>query len=249
MFGSTATYTGLVTAIVGVVLLIKPITQLGITTRGEAAFLFGIGVVITVIGLNLPATESRSVKVRTKLDEFVPVWQFNERHSIEIDAPAARVIDAVRHVRADEIFLFRTLTWIRRGGRPVSKSILNAGGSGEPIIDVALKGGFIMLADDSVHELVLGTVVGAPRGSPRYITPATFESPPAGYSVAVMNFEASPVAPNKTILKTETRVYANGPEARSKFARYWRMIYPGSAIIRRMWLRAVRRRATTPGAR
>ena len=31
--------------------------------------------------------------------------------------------------------------------------------------------------------------------------------------------------------------------ARRRFAAYWRVIYPGSAIIRRMWLRAIERRA------
>ena len=249
MFGSAVTYTGLVTAIIGLALVVKPITRLGIRTRPEAAIIFGIGVVVAAIGLNLPTSESRSRGAQTKLDEFLPTWQFNERHSIQIDAPPARVLDAVRHVRADEIFLFRTLTWIRRGGRPVPQSILSAGGSSQPLIDVALKGGFVMLADDSAHELVLGTVVGKPRGSPRQITAATFKSPPAGYAVAAMNFEVSPVGPDKTTLTTETRVYANGPEERRKFARYWRVIYPGSAIIRRMWLRAAQRRALTPAAR
>jgi len=249
MLGSMVTYTGLVTAVVGFALVIKPIARLDVTTRPEAAIILAIGVIVAAIGLNLPTAESRCVNVRTKLDEFVPTWQFSERHSIEIDAPPARVIDAVRHVRADEIFLFRTLTWIRRGGRPVPQSILNAGDSSQPIIDVALKGGFVMLADDSAHELILGTVVGAPRGSPRQVTAATFKSPPAGYAVAAMNFEVGPVGPDKTILTTETRVYANGSAERRKFARYWRVIYPGSAIIRRMWLRAARRRALTPAAR
>jgi hypothetical protein len=29
----------------------------------------------------------------------------------------------------------------------------------------------------------------------------------------------------------------------SKFARYWRVIYPRSVLIRRMWLRAIARKA------
>jgi hypothetical protein len=33
---------------------------------------------------------------------------------------------------------------------------------------------------------------------------------------------------------------------RRVFAAYWRVIYPGSALIRRMWLRAVKRRAESP---
>jgi hypothetical protein len=46
-----------------------------------------------------------------------------------------------------------------------------------------------------------------------------------------------------TLLTTETRVYATDPAARRRFARYWRVIYPGSSLIRRMWLRAIRKRA------
>jgi hypothetical protein len=44
-------------------------------------------------------------------------------------------------------------------------------------------------------------------------------------------------------VSTETRVFATSPAARRRFAAYWRVIYPGSAIIRRSWLRAIRHRA------
>jgi hypothetical protein len=40
-------------------------------------------------------------------------------------------------------------------------------------------------------------------------------------------------------------VFANSSGARRRFAVYWRLIYPGSAIIRRMWLGAIERRALT----
>ncbi len=36
---------------------------------------------------------------------------------------------------------------------------------------------------------------------------------------------------------------ATDAQARRRFACYWRVIYPGSALIRRMWLRAVKKRA------
>jgi hypothetical protein len=60
-----------------------------------------------------------------------------------------------------------------------------------------------------------------------------------------MNFVVTPEGPNSSLVSTETRVFANSPRARRNFARYWRLIYPGSALIRRMWLRAVERRATS----
>ncbi len=46
-----------------------------------------------------------------------------------------------------------------------------------------------------------------------------------------------------SLVTTETRVFATDDSARRRFAAYWRVIYPGSALIRRMWLRAIQRRA------
>jgi hypothetical protein len=37
-------------------------------------------------------------------------------------------------------------------------------------------------------------------------------------------------------LVTQTRVAASDASAERRFAAYWRLIYPGSAFIRRMWL-------------
>ena len=244
MFGSTIVYTGLVIAAAGLVFVAKPIRLLHVTTRRDGLIILGVGVAVAAIGLNLPTRETRVARVESKLDQFVPVWEFDERHTIDIDASPAQVFAAIRGVRADEISLFRTLTWIRRGGRSRPQTILDAGDR-QPIIDVALKGGFIMLADDSARELVIGTVVVAPHGAPRQINVETFRSPlPPGYALAAMNFLILPAGPNKSVVTTETRVHANSPQARRNFARYWRLIYPGSAIIRRMWLRAIRRRAT-----
>jgi hypothetical protein len=41
----------------------------------------------------------------------------------------------------------------------------------------------------------------------------------------------------------QTRIQALDDAARAVMARYWRVIDPGSGMIRRMWLRAVRDRA------
>jgi hypothetical protein len=207
-----------------------------------SAFLY-VGVILFVAGVTLPAFESHAPRAVTRLDAFAPVWQFNEVHTIRIAAPPARVFDAIRQVRADEIFLFRTLTWIRRGGRPLPPSILNAG-IREPLIDVALGAGFVRLADDAARELVIGCVIAAPPGPRGKLTAATFLAPlPSGFTLATMNFTVASDGSGGTRLSTETRVFANSPSARRRFAVYWRVIYPGSSIIRRMWLRAIARRA------
>ena len=218
--------------------------------RESAALYIGLmlaasGCLLSVVAFWAPARETRIRARATRLDDIAPAWQFHEVHHRHIAAPPEVVYAAIRQVRADDIFLFRTLTWIRRGGRPLPPGILNAG-TERPILDVALDGGFILLADERPRELVIGAVVGAltlPAPKP---TVETFRTPPAGYSVAAMNFLIVPDGRGGSFVSTETRVFSNGAAARRRFAKYWRVIYPGSALIRRMWLRAIDRRAKIP---
>ncbi|MDQ6893855.1 MAG: hypothetical protein M3167_14380 [Acidobacteriota bacterium] len=247
MKGSAVVYAGLLAAAIGLVLVVRPSRRLGVPTRIRAAAIAAAGLLVAVIGAALPAPETRITRAESRLDEFAPVWHFRERHAIRIAAPPERVFDAIRQVRANEIFLFRALTWIRRGGRPQPRSILNAAGR-ESLIDVATHSTFALLAQDAPRELVVGTVIAAPdrqRGKPG---PHTYHSTlPPGFTLATMNFLVRPDGRGGSLLSTETRVFANSPSARRKFAAYWRVIYPGSALIRRMWLRAIARRATAGG--
>jgi len=246
MIGSAIAYLGLILAVAGMVLAVKPIRRLRITRRKRGLVVAGAGVLLGIVGLILPVSESRVTRVETRLDEFAPAWQFREVHTIKVAAPPARVFEAIRRVRADEIRLFRALTWIRRGGQPAPRGILNAGTS-EPLIDVATQCGFVYLADDAPRELVIGTAVMAPPGTHGTLTPQVFQqSLPPGFALAAMNFVVAADGPDRSFVSTETRVFANSPAVRRRFAVYWRVIYPGSAIIRRMWLRAIERRATNP---
>ena len=246
MLASTIVYSGLTLAFVGLICLVKPIRWLRIPTRPRALKIAALGVVMAGVVFALPVSESRIERVETRLDEFAPVWQFNEFHTIRIAAPPPRVYAAIKRVKADEILLFRTLTWIRRGGRPLPPSVLNAAGR-ESLLDLATRTSFIWLADEPPREMVVGTVIVAPPGTRGTLTPQVFQKPlPPGFVLATMNFVVTPDANNASIVSTETRVFANSPSTRRGFAVYWRLIYPGSAIIRRMWLRAVERRATGP---
>ena len=212
--------------------------------RSALAIAIVVGLTIAVAWLVFPVREKRVTRVATRLDEFMPVWQFSERHSIEIAVPPSRTFAAMKAVTADEIFLFRALTWIRRGGRRLPESILNAG-KDKPLIDVATRSGFIGLADDAPRELVIGTVVKRPAGARVGLSEDVFRKPlPPGFAIAAMNFLVTPNGSGGSTVSTETRVFANNDAAKRGFARYWRVIYPGSALIRRMWLRAIKRRAT-----
>ncbi|TMA26472.1 MAG: hypothetical protein E6J78_13590 [Deltaproteobacteria bacterium] len=182
------------------------------------------------------------------LDEFAPARQFGEFHTVRVRAAADKVYRAIKDVTAAEITFFRTLTWIRRFGRPGPESILNAPAR-EPLLEVATRTGFLLLADDSHRELVLGTVVIAPEGAQRPATPDQFKLLAGpGFAKATINFRLEDEG-ETCLLSTETRVQATDARSRRRFAMYWFAIYPGSAFIRRMWLRAIKRRAERPEGR
>jgi hypothetical protein len=178
-----------------------------------------------------------------RVEEFARAYQFNESHRIRIRAPRASIYRSIKEVTSREITLFRTLTWIRRFGRGGSESILNAP-SDEPLLDVATRTGFLLLADDPQRELVVGTVVIAPAGAKRPATPEQFKQLVApGIAKAVMNFWIEDAGDGACVLTTETRVHATDEVARRRFSTYWIVIRPGSGFIRRMWLRAIKHRA------
>jgi hypothetical protein len=275
MFAVIIVYLGLCTMFAGGASLIKPLKFIAIQSRWQALAVVAAGLVVVIVGGSLPAGESRVAAPRTQLDRFMPAWQFNEFHSVRIAAPKDKVYASLKAVTADEILFFRTLVWIRRFGRPGPESVLNPPPH-LPLLEVATRSGFIVLSEEPDKELVLGTLVAAPRGwrpggkpSPESFK-ALYASGRPGFAPAAMNFRledcAQPVATGAdvstaqkapsgglersdktecTLLTTETRVYATDSATRRAFARYWRVIYPGSSLIRAMWLRAVRKRAET----
>ena len=236
MVSSVAVYAGGVIALAGAIALLRR------RTRRAGAVLIAGGVGLAAVALAWPVSEDRVTNKVTHLDEAMPRWQFNEVHEIHVDADPQRVYDAIHDVRADEIALFNLLTTIRRGGRKVPESILNAGRT-KSLLEVATSTSFIYLAADAPREIVVGTVVVAPRGTRGRLTPEVFHKQlRPGFALAAMNFVVTPDAHGSRVT-TETRVYANDPATARKFAVYWRVIHPGSDIIRRMWLRAIKRRA------
>lgn len=243
-------HAGLLTMLAAVLSLLKPLRFLGIRTRRTATLLLPAGLLLAALGRALPAPELRVSVPQTRLDEYAPIYQFHEVHTTRVRASRERVYRAIREVTAREILLFRTLTWLRRFGRPGPESILNAP-ERIPLLEVALRTSFLQLAEEPNRETVVGTLVMAPAGwRPKARpTPADFQALDApGFAKAAMNFVVEDAGPGVVVVTTETRVYATDPRTCRRFAAYWRLIYPGSALLRRMWLRAIRLRAEAPVA-
>jgi hypothetical protein len=248
MLGVLMVYLGLAATLAGGASLLRPLRFLAIRTRRQAAWVLAAGLGLILIGVLLPARETRISPPRTHLDQFVPAYQFSEFHSVRVKASREQAYQAIKLVAADDVLLFRTLTWLRRFGRPGPESILNSP-PGKPLLEVAVRTSFLLLAEEPDREIVVGTLVMAPRGWRPAAEPSIagfqqlFHEP--GFVVAAMNFRLEDAGAGITLITTETRIYATDDASRRRFARYWRVIYPGSALIRRMWLRAIARRAQT----
>jgi hypothetical protein len=210
-----------------------------------ALLVAGLGLLLLLGILLLPYQDKEATSRTTKLDDWMPHWQVSERHTLQVAASPARIFAAIHEVRADEILLFGTLTAIRRGGGTGPENIMNAPEQ-KPLLDVATQTSFILLEEEAPRELVLGTVIAAPREARRSgrLEPDLFRKTlPPGVVLATMNFSVTPAGNGGSMLSTETRIYANSRSVLRQFGVYWRIIHPGSDIIRRMWLRAIALRA------
>jgi hypothetical protein len=176
------------------------------------------------------------------LDEFLPDYDVNEVHSTRVAAPPDRVLAVVRGLTSRDVPLARVLMAVRtvparlRGRRRTVDS---------PIVGQFIRAGFVVLAERP-DELALGGVgrFWQPSATIRRIGAdefAGFDEP--GWAKAAFNFEARPAPDGRTLLRTETRIQGTDEGAKRSFRRYWRVVMPGSAAIRRAWLRAIRKRA------
>jgi hypothetical protein len=247
---STLFYTSALAILVGICALARPLPTFIYRTRIRAL----VAIVVCSVGIAiLSTTTPPSATVQspsTALDHFAPTYHFREMHETRIDASVDRVYAAIKSVTPDEIALFQTFTWIRRFGRPAPSGVLNAPGRGS-ILDTALRSGFLLLAEENNREIVFGTLAIRPAGltitdKP---TPDSYRRlDKAGIAKATMNFLIEPVGANSSRLVTETRVFATDDDALQTFTPYWLAIYPGSAILRVTWLRAIKARAEGPNA-
>lgn len=172
------------------------------------------------------------------IDQFLPVYDTSEQHQVIVNAEAPRAYQAVRELDLSRSVVIRMLFAIR--GLPRRRPLH---------LDQMVKAGFVILGEQSGTEIVLG-VTGRfwrLRGGLRRLGPdefATFSEP--GYARAAWNFRVEPVAGGRSTVSTETRVATTDPASGRAFRRYWVLVAPLSALIRRRALALIRERAERP---
>jgi hypothetical protein len=185
------------------------------------------------------------------LDDFLPRYDVNEVHSVITAAPPGAVMQSIRELTPREVPLLVALMALRSVpallcGRRLPTRARRLDGR---LLDGFRRGGFVELGDSS-GELVFGGVGRFWRadGGLRRVDATDFRDfAEPGWAKAAFNFEVERVG-ERTVVTTETRVATTDDSARRSFGRYWRVVGPGSALIRVAWLRAIRRRAERQAA-
>jgi hypothetical protein len=166
------------------------------------------------------------------LDSFMPAYEVAERHHIRVAAPAAATLAAARELDLQGSGVVRTLIKAR-------ELILGATPDDRPrprgLLAETQSLGWGVLADVPDRELVVGAVtrpweanVGFRALSPDRF--AAFNEP--GYVKIAWTLRAERTSDTESVFRTETRVIATDPGARSKFRRYWSFLSPGIIVIR-----------------
>jgi hypothetical protein len=178
------------------------------------------------------------------LDREMPRWHFRERHAVAIEAPPSAIWRALHEVRPVEVRLLRELFWLRTLPSRLRGRSSPAPDDARPLLGQVQESGFVLLCEEPDREIVLG-IVGrfwGPSARPLPFADAAayraFVEP--SYARAAINFRL-----DGTRLSTETRILIPDSAARRRFALYWLFVRPGSALLRRTWLRAIERRAAT----
>ncbi|MEA2442462.1 MAG: hypothetical protein QOH76_3886 [Thermoleophilaceae bacterium] len=179
------------------------------------------------------------------IDEWLPSFDESEFHAREIAAPPPVVESALRSLEARELRLTGLLMGLRTlPGRLTGRARPPRSGR---LFDGVLSMGFVLLGERPGEQVVLG-VAGRPwrprgDGLDGLEAPEDFRSYERPGSVrCVWDFVMAPTA-GGTRLSTETRIAGTDAAGTRTFRRYWRLVMPGSALIRRDLLRAVARRA------
>jgi hypothetical protein len=161
------------------------------------------------------------------LDEVLPRHDWNEVHTIEVAATPGAAVAALLATPVAPGPLVRALLRLR--GLRVDRTI-----------EEAMAGmGFVVLRRTR-DEIVLGAA-GRPwtrSGGIRALDDAR-----AGDVRLAVDVRATESVAGRCVLSTETRVQATDVASRRAFGRYWRVVGPFSALVRRRWLRAARERA------
>lgn len=170
------------------------------------------------------------------INDFLPEYDFSERHEITIRASAEDVYAAINSVNLGESWIIWGLLSLRGLGRSSARTLT--------LRDMT-KEGFAILGEKLNEEILLGLAgkFWSPTGCLQNINAGNFrEFQTKGFAKAAWNFTLTETAEKAILLKTETRVQCLDKMSLANFKFYWRFIKPFSGLIRKEMLRLIKRK-------
>ena len=239
---STLAYSGIVLSLCGLANLALPFRFLGIRRRAVGALILAGGVGLAITALLWPAPIIRVAQHRTLLDDIMPEYQFSERHSDRIHARREQVMQAIRQSTFGDMKYLVTLLKIRGAALRIHDNG-DAFSRDKRILDAFLASGY--LSGGSDHEiLTLGVVNVREKRRPDLHTLqecAIYRE--QGAVKMAFDFTVDDAGGGWSTIRAETRVVVLDDATSRGMGRYWRLIVPGSGLLRRQWLEGIRKRA------
>ncbi len=177
----------------------------------------------------------------SQLENLIPVFDVVERFKLPIAAPAKQTFTAACNLDLLEPRFIRAIFRIRRMalGSQEQESRRRLG-----LVNQAKAWGWNALAEQPGREIVFGAATQPWIANPvfRGIAPEefrTFQEP--GFVKIAWTLRADPTGKRSSVATTETRAVATDEAARAMFRWYWALVSPGTALIRLIALRRVKR--------
>jgi len=241
---------GVILIITGVISLFCPLSFLFILNRIIAIGVLIAGIFISAVSLLCPFKIRHSPTDNQVIDSLMPVFSSNEYHEVRIpasietikqvlkvtgvkDIPAARLLLKIRGIADEEVDL---------------KEMESNESAGSDTVSTPDFKFFVVAPDEWITVMMINLTSPCQNEnkstSLEITTLEQFKSfhEPGSVKVAV-NFRFIRITDHETILSTETRNNGITPKDNRTFSFYWKIIYPGSAIIRRVWLDTINKNA------
>ncbi len=240
-FLSYCVWGGIIIAGSGFIGILFPIQKIGLKTRKRSAGVMLTGMLVAILTLFWPPTITTSNRPSQRIDDFLPQYQCFEYHEEIAQVSYDKLQESLLTVSMEDmpvaVFLMR-LRKLVEGELYEPKTT--------PMLEIRPGSMFLALDDSNPGEKVYGIVdnpseeEGEDEEVPEVRTAKqflAFNKP--GHFKAAFNFRIKDKGDQGVLISTETRILGNDSSAQKLFARYWRVIYPGSSIIRRVWLEAI----------
>jgi hypothetical protein len=183
------------------------------------------------------------------IDRFLPFHDVREVHERRVAAAAPLAFATALDLRLGDSPLMRLLVGLRelvlsRGRRRRSRLLYPPTPRGLIAEVTAL--GWEVLAVVPGREIVFGAVCKPWKADPGFspLRPDRFTAfAHPGFAKIAWSIEVEELDAGLCLVRTQTRVALTDEVSRRRFRRYWRRVVPGVRLLRRDWLRALRKAA------